>query len=154
MVFEEYGIVDKVVILARSNNRENKFGLFRFFKVMDEDMLVVQLDNIFLANQNMFANISCFRRESKGGDKMVSNLDVLVKLRNREVIIETRYFRDERSYAAATRNLAEHSNKEVIHLANNLEDEEIWNRFNKALMEVVEKVGLNYIIQDIFDMEG
>lgn len=64
-------------------------------------------------------------------------------------------FSDGRSYAVTTNMKPQFSSAIPLHqLVFEKIDEEVYIRFNKAFVGKVEKVGLTYNIQDVFDMEG
>ncbi|KAI5412726.1 hypothetical protein KIW84_057384 [Lathyrus oleraceus] len=72
-IFKEYGIVIKVFIPARRDNRGKWYGFVRYIKVNDERLMVAKLDNIQIEGRKIFANVPRFKR---GGRQRISSIEI------------------------------------------------------------------------------
>ncbi|XP_058751344.1 uncharacterized protein LOC131624420 [Vicia villosa] len=154
LVFQDYGEVHEVEILAHRSGRGNKFGFVRFFDVASEESLAVKLDNIFIGDRKLFVNLPRFQKREPHlkFSRNVGNGGVQVR---GGVISERRdNRRDHRSFAmvAGAGNGSEAGKQ--THMVFNCDEGAVWNRFNKAFVGTVIEGGLSFNMQDIFDLDG
>ncbi|XP_058733452.1 uncharacterized protein LOC131605070 [Vicia villosa] len=179
-IFKDFGDIDEVIFPPRRDKRGKRFGFVRFFNVLDERLLAVKLDNIFIGSRKIHANIPRFNRESRSGRDRRMDQQLLGKRREHKVAPKEQNQDDRRngfdqrnnegqgarqrlSYAQTVRGAQ--NNKTVIdrqvhtkkipfaHLEYNMEEEDL-ERFQKAFVGVVEVPGDTYNLQERFTKEG
>ncbi|KAI5443414.1 hypothetical protein KIW84_012164 [Lathyrus oleraceus] len=115
-----------------------KFGFVRFFDVGDVDNLTVKLDNIFIDKQKLFVIVPRFQRELGHGEYRNSRSgDGEKSVQTREGVSRAnKGFREGRTYAdvAVPLKVQEKSQglKQSFQMEFNMEEDEVWERFNKA----------------------
>lgn len=62
--FQHLYYIYEVVIPSKRYIIEMRYGFVKLFNVRDEDLLAIKLDNIFIGNRNIFANLPRFRRRN------------------------------------------------------------------------------------------
>ena len=63
-LFHCYSDIDEVVIPYKCDIRGRCNGFVRFFDVRDENILAINLDNIFIGRRNIFTNLPRFQRRN------------------------------------------------------------------------------------------
>ncbi|XP_058761119.1 uncharacterized protein LOC131634461 [Vicia villosa] len=64
-IFKGYGLMLEVAIPPKRDNKGSRYGFVRFRKVNNERELAIKLDNIFISERKLYANIPRFNRVRK-----------------------------------------------------------------------------------------
>lgn len=65
-IFKGYGEINEVIIQAKRDIRGRRYTFVWIFRVHNERLLATKLDNIFLGNVKLHANLHMFTRTLKG----------------------------------------------------------------------------------------
>ncbi|XP_058776600.1 uncharacterized protein LOC131650917 [Vicia villosa] len=80
-VFVKYGDIDEMVIPLKKDIRSNIYGFVRYFDVEGERLMAIKLDNIFMEERKIRANIPRFNRGGRADQGKPLEFDLREKLR-------------------------------------------------------------------------
>ncbi|CAL5214380.1 unnamed protein product [Lathyrus oleraceus] len=165
-LFEEFGMIDGVVIPPKRDKRGRKYKFVCFFNVGDVRRLVLQLDNLIIEGRKFFANIPRFRCALEGvfppnaakGKKTDDVISRNASKHHHHANTALSFHVRRNSYANVTRASGFHKDNAIIpHRAQEVSFEvmkEEMIRFEKTFIEKVLVMGATYNMQRTFQYEG
>lgn len=153
------GDIDELVIPSKMDIRGKRYGSVRFYNVSDEDLLAMELANIFISRRQIFANLSRLQRkqaQSVVEDEMKKGWGKQVAFHHETSRVYNDYARMNRgnSYAVALKSKGGSSLTNTrCKVKFYLKEKDLF-RVLKAYVGFIKNSEMSYNMQNFFNMEG